>query len=45
MVEKHRKEEWEMLRTHTEVGRDEFKKLIEIVQAAQVKQLQAKHDK
>ncbi|KAF7391274.1 hypothetical protein V1477_008936 [Vespula maculifrons] len=45
MVEKHRKEEWEMLKTHTEVGRDEFKKLIEVVQASQVKQLQAKHDK
>ncbi|XP_076765770.1 1-phosphatidylinositol 4,5-bisphosphate phosphodiesterase [Xylocopa sonorina] len=45
MVERQRKEEWEMLRLHTEAGREEFKKLIEIVQAAQVKQLQAKHDK
>ncbi|KAI4483437.1 hypothetical protein M0802_013387 [Mischocyttarus mexicanus] len=45
MVEKHRKEEWEILKNQTEVGRDEFKKLIEIVQAAQIKQLQAKHDK
>ncbi|CAL7933813.1 unnamed protein product [Xylocopa violacea] len=45
MVERQRKEEWEMLKLHTEAGREEFKKLIEVVQAAQVKQLQAKHDK
>lgn len=45
MVERQRKEEWEMLKSHTEAGREEFKKLIEIVQASQVKQLQAKHDK
>ncbi|XP_043784709.1 1-phosphatidylinositol 4,5-bisphosphate phosphodiesterase-like [Apis laboriosa] len=45
MVERQRKEEWEMLKSHTEVGRDEFKRLIDIVQANQVKQLQAKHDK
>ncbi|XP_043519427.1 1-phosphatidylinositol 4,5-bisphosphate phosphodiesterase-like isoform X1 [Frieseomelitta varia] len=45
MVERQRKEEWEMLRNQAEAGRDEYKKLIEIVQASQVKQLQAKHDK
>lgn len=45
MVERQRKEEWEMLRIQAEAGRDEYKKLIEIVQASQVKQLQAKHDK
>ncbi|XP_053974443.1 1-phosphatidylinositol 4,5-bisphosphate phosphodiesterase-like isoform X1 [Hylaeus volcanicus] len=45
MVEKQRKEEWELLKTHTETAREEFKKLIEVVQAGQVKQLQAKHDK
>ncbi|XP_043605081.1 1-phosphatidylinositol 4,5-bisphosphate phosphodiesterase-like isoform X1 [Bombus pyrosoma] len=45
MVERQRKEEWEMLKNQTEAGREEFKKLIEIVQASQVKQLQAKHDK
>ncbi|XP_015429445.1 PREDICTED: 1-phosphatidylinositol 4,5-bisphosphate phosphodiesterase-like [Dufourea novaeangliae] len=45
MVEKQRKEEWEMLKNQTEAAREEFKKLIEVVQAAQVKQLQAKHDK
>ncbi|XP_031839544.1 1-phosphatidylinositol 4,5-bisphosphate phosphodiesterase [Nomia melanderi] len=45
MVEKQRKEEWELLKNQTESAREEFKKLIEIVQANQVKQLQAKHDK
>ncbi|XP_029034103.1 1-phosphatidylinositol 4,5-bisphosphate phosphodiesterase-like isoform X1 [Osmia bicornis bicornis] len=45
MVERQRKEEWEMLKGHTESGREEFKKLIEVVQATQVKQLQTKHDK
>lgn len=45
MVERQRKEEWEMMKSHTEAGREEFKKLIEVVQASQVKQLQAKHDK
>ncbi|XP_017792663.1 PREDICTED: 1-phosphatidylinositol 4,5-bisphosphate phosphodiesterase-like isoform X1 [Habropoda laboriosa] len=45
MVERQRKEEWELLRTQTETAREEFKKLIEVVQASQVKQLQAKHDK
>lgn len=45
MVERQRKEEWEMLKSQAEAGRDEFKRIIEIVQAAQVKQLQAKHDK
>ncbi|XP_078032507.1 1-phosphatidylinositol 4,5-bisphosphate phosphodiesterase [Augochlora pura] len=45
MVEKQRKEEWELLKNQTESAREEFKKLIEVVQAGQVKQLQAKHDK
>lgn len=45
MVEKQRKEEWELLKIQTESAREEFKKLIEIVQANQVKQLQVKHDK
>ncbi|CAK9818631.1 1-phosphatidylinositol 4,5-bisphosphate phosphodiesterase [Anthophora plagiata] len=45
MVERQRKEEWELLKTQTEAAREEFKKLIEVVQASQVKQLQAKHDK
>lgn len=45
MMEKQRKEEWELLKNQTQSSRDELKKLIEIVQAMQVKQMQAKHDK
>ncbi|XP_017892907.1 1-phosphatidylinositol 4,5-bisphosphate phosphodiesterase-like [Ceratina calcarata] len=45
MVEKQRKEEWEMLKAQAEAGKSEYKKLMELVQASQVKQLQAKHDK
>lgn len=45
MMEKQRKEEWELLKNQTQGSRDELKRLIEIVQATQVKQMQAKHDK
>lgn len=45
MMEKQRKEEWELLKNQTQSSRDELKRLIEIVQATQVKQLQTKHDK
>lgn len=45
MMEKQRKEEWEILKNQTQSARDELKKLIEVVQASQVKQMQAKHDK
>lgn len=45
MMEKQRKEEWEMHKTHILAGKDEFRKIMEIVQAAQVKQLQIKQDK
>lgn len=45
MMEKQRKEEWELLKSQTHGSRDELKKLIEIAQATQVKQMQAKHDK
>lgn len=45
MVERQRKEEWELLRVQTEAAKDEFKKIIDVVQAGQMKQLQAKHDK
>lgn len=45
MTEKQRKEEWELLKNQTQSSRDELKRLIEIVQAAQIKQMQAKHDK
>lgn len=45
MIEKQKKEEWELLKNQTQSARDELKRLIEIVQATQVKQMQAKHDK
>lgn len=45
MMEKQRKEEWELLKTHTQNSRDELKKLIEVTQATQNKQLQVKQDK
>lgn len=45
MMERQRKEEWELLKNQIQSSRDELKRLIEIVQATQVKQMQAKHDK
>ncbi|KYQ55913.1 1-phosphatidylinositol-4,5-bisphosphate phosphodiesterase [Trachymyrmex zeteki] len=45
MMEKQRKEEWDLLKNQTQSSRDELKRLIEIVQATQIKQLQTKHDK
>lgn len=45
MTEKQRKEEWELLKNQTQNSRDELKRLIEVVQATQVKLMQAKHDK
>ncbi|KYM81957.1 1-phosphatidylinositol-4,5-bisphosphate phosphodiesterase [Atta colombica] len=45
IMEKQRKEEWDLLKNQTQNSRDELKRLIEIVQATQIKQLQAKHDK
>ncbi|XP_020283715.1 1-phosphatidylinositol 4,5-bisphosphate phosphodiesterase-like [Pseudomyrmex gracilis] len=45
MMEKQRKEEWEILKNQTQSSRDELKKLIEVVQTSQVKMMQVKHDK
>lgn len=45
MMEKQRKEEWELLKNQTQSCRDELKRLIEVVQATQVKQMQAKQDR
>lgn len=45
MMKKQRKEEWELLKNQTQNSRDELKRLIEVVQGTQVKQMQAKHDK
>lgn len=45
MIEKQKKEEWELLKNQIQSSRDELKRLIEVVQATQVKQMQAKHDR
>ncbi|KAK0178655.1 hypothetical protein PV327_007528 [Microctonus hyperodae] len=45
MMEKQRKAEWEMNIAHITAGKEEFKKVIEIIKAAQNKQLQIKQDK
>lgn len=44
-MEKQRKELWELNKTQIAAGREDFKKVIEVVQANQVKQLQIKQDK
>ena len=45
MVEKQRKEEWELKRAHAESSKEDLKKIIDVVQVAQEKQLQMKQDK
>ena len=40
-MNKHRKEEWEILKTHLGSQEDVFKKLFETVQAKQMKDLDA----
>ncbi|KAJ8675594.1 hypothetical protein QAD02_011380 [Eretmocerus hayati] len=45
MMEKHRKEEWELNRAQLEYAKEEIKACIPAVQAAQFKLLEAKHDK
>ena len=45
MIEKHKKAEWELHKQQVDASREEMKKLIEIVQVNQNKQLQIKHDK
>ncbi|XP_063854055.1 1-phosphatidylinositol 4,5-bisphosphate phosphodiesterase-like isoform X2 [Scylla paramamosain] len=44
MVEKHRKEEWEMLKEHLKSQEDILKKLMEEEQQAQIKKMEAKHE-
>ena len=41
MMQKQRKEEWEMLKTHLTSQEDTFKKLCVTVQAKQLKELEA----
>lgn len=45
MVKRHRKEEWELVRQHLTDQQDVLKKLMEASHAAQMKQLEAKHDR
>ncbi|XP_021925998.1 1-phosphatidylinositol 4,5-bisphosphate phosphodiesterase isoform X2 [Zootermopsis nevadensis] len=45
MVERHRKEEWELIRQHLTDQQEILKKLMEASHAAQMKQLEAKHDR
>jgi len=45
MIERHKKEEWELLRTQLTDQQDTLKKLMELTQQGQMKQLEAKHDR
>ncbi|KAJ8967860.1 hypothetical protein NQ317_017627 [Molorchus minor] len=45
LMERHRKQEWEFLRTQLDDQRDVLRKHMELLQAMQVKQLEAKHDR
>lgn len=45
MCEKHKKEEWEMLKTQVASQQDILKTLMEATQAAQMKQIEAKHER
>lgn len=45
MCEKHKKEEWEMLKTQVSDQQEILKRLMETTQASQMKQMEAKHDR
>lgn len=45
MVERHRKQEWETLKQQLNDQQEILKKLMETMQAQQIKQLEAKHDR
>lgn len=45
LMERHRKQEWEFLRTQLNDQRDVLRKHMELLQAMQMKQLEAKHDR
>lgn len=45
MMERHRKEEWELLKTHLVQQREILQRLMEIAQASQMKQLDAKFER
>lgn len=44
LMEKHRKEEWEMLKEHLKSQEDILKKLMEEEQQAQVKKMEVRHE-
>ena len=44
MMEKHRKEEWEMLKDHLKSQEDILKKLMEEEQQAQIKKMEVRHE-
>lgn len=45
LLEKHRKEEWELLKVQLNDQQETIKKLMEVTQASQMKQLEAKHER
>ncbi|CAH1960133.1 unnamed protein product [Acanthoscelides obtectus] len=45
LMERHRKQEWEFLRQQLDDQRDVLRKHMELLQAAQMRQLEAKHDR
>jgi phosphatidylinositol phospholipase C beta len=45
MMERHKKEEWEMMKSHLQQQEEILKKLMEVSQANQMKQLLAKHER
>ena len=44
-MERHKKEEWEMMKSHLQQQEEILKKLMEVSQANQMKQLLAKHER
>lgn len=45
MVERHKKEEWDLLKQQLADQQETLKKLMEATQAGQMKQLEAKHER
>lgn len=45
MVEKQKKDEWQLQKAFAETSKEEMKKIIGVVQVEQNKMLQVKHDK
>lgn len=45
MLNRHKKEEWDILKQQVEENKETMKKLMESVQASQMKQLDEKHER